>query len=230
MGISEKAVVLISGGIDSAVCLWWARKLGLDIFALTFNYHHRNPLEIRAAERLAEAAPVKEYRVIGLPFLKEVIDCPPAGLGRYDRNVPDSYVPARNIVFYGAAAGWAEALDASWIIGGHNRLDQQQYPDSRPEFIEAMNRAVKLGTFIGGRKPLSIITPLAVLSKVEVVKMALELSVPLHLTWSCHGNGEKACGHCDACRLRREAFNRLGIEDPAEYGINRGGALNNITI
>lgn len=164
---------------------------------------------------MAEAALVKEYRIIGLPFLKEAVDDPLAGLERHEENMPDNYVPARNMVFYGVAAGWAETLNADWIIGGHNRLDHQHYPDSRPEFIEAMNRAVKLGTFIGGRKPLNIITPLAGLSKVEVVKMALELGVPLHLTWSCHGDGEKACGHCDSCRVRKEAFNRLGVEDTA---------------
>ncbi len=148
------------------------------------------------------------------------MDNPLAGLEQHGEDVPDSYVPARNIIFYGVAAGWAETLDADWIIGGHNQIDHQHYPDSRPEFIEAMNRAIKLGTFIGGRKALEIITPLAGLSKVEVVKMALELGVPLHLTWSCHGNNDKACGHCYACRARGEAFNKLSIEDPADYYVN----------
>ncbi|MCL5319191.1 MAG: 7-cyano-7-deazaguanine synthase, partial [Thaumarchaeota archaeon] len=193
------------------------------------NYHRRNQQEIRAAEHLAEASLVKEYRVIELPFLKEAVDDSLAGPEWYEENVPDSYVPARNMVFYGVAAWWAETLNADWIIGGHNRLDHQDYPDSRPEFIEAMNCAIKLGTLIGGRKPLNIITPLAGLSKVEVVKMALELDVPLHLTWSCHGDGEKACGHCDACRVRKEAFNRLGVEDPAEYSINQGVPLSRVT-
>lgn len=177
-----------------------------------------------------QAAHVKEYRTIGLPFLKEAVDSPLAGLEHYEKRVPNSYVPARNIVFYGVAAGWAETLDADWIIGGHNRHDHQHYPDSRPEFIEAMNHVIKLGTLIGDRKPLNVITPLAGFSKIDVVKMALELGVPLHLTWSCHGSGYKACGHCDACRLRREAFNRLGVEDPAEYSINRGVPLNRVTV
>ncbi len=228
-GTSEKAVILLSGGIDSAVCLWWARKRGWEPFTLTFNYHHRNPREIRAAEQLARTALVNEYRAIGLPFLKEAADSPLSGLNQHEQSIPDCYVPARNITFYGVAAGWAEELDADWIIGGHNRTDHQHYPDSRPEFIEVMNRAIKLGTIIGGRKPLKIITPLASLSKVEVVKMALELGVPLHLTWSCHGSGEKACGHCDACRLRREAFDKLGVKDPAEYSINLGVPMSRVT-
>jgi 7-cyano-7-deazaguanine synthase len=212
----EKAVVLLSGGIDSAACLWWAQKRGWKTFALTFDYHQRNPQEIQATEHLAKAADVKDYRLIGLPFLKEAMDTPDAAFDQ-SKDVPDSYMPARNTVFYGVAAGWAETLDADWIVGGHNRRDHTSYPDSRPEFIEAMNRVIALGTFVGQRKPLRIVTPLANLSKMEVVKMSLDLGVPLHLTWSCHGQGEKACGRCEACSLRMEAFRELGVEDPVDY-------------
>lgn len=215
--MGDRAVVLLSGGIDSAVCLWWTMQKGWDPFALTFNYYQRNPREIRATERLVQESRAKEYKAIEVPFLKEVMDDPIIGIERYEEEIPSSYVPARNTVFYAISTWWAETVNADWIIGGHNRLDFTHYPDSRPNYIEAMNRVLKLGTYIGQRKDLKIITPLADLSKVEILKMTLDLGVPLHLTWSCHGKGEKACGLCEACRVRKDIFRQLGIEDPIEY-------------
>lgn len=215
--MGDRAVVLLSGGIDSSVCLWWAKQKGWAPFTLTFNYHQRNPREIKAAERLTQESGVKEHKVIEVPFLKEIMDNPIMGVKRYEEEgIPSSYIPARNTVFYAIAAWWAETVNADWIIGGHNRLDFAHYPDSRPNYIEAMNLVLKLGTYIGQRKTLEILTPLADLSKVEIVKMALDLGVPLHLTWSCHGKGERACGLCEACRARKDVFRQLGIEDPIE--------------
>jgi 7-cyano-7-deazaguanine synthase len=216
--LTEKAIIPLSGGIDSAVCLWWARNRGWETHGITFNYYRRNPREVQAAELLAKAIDAKEYRSIDIPFLREVSDTPDFIRGPIGDNVPPSYVPARNIVFYGIAAWWAEILDADWIVGGHNLSDRPGYPDSRPEFIGTMNRAISLGTFIGQRKPLRIITPLASLSKTEVVRMALDLGVPLHLTWSCNGTDEKPCGRCEACGKRRTAFAQLGVNDPAGHG------------
>ncbi len=213
----EKAVVLLSGGIDSAVCLWWAIKRGWEPFALTFNYHRRNPREVESTERLVQESGAEEGKVIEVPFLKEVMDSPISGVEDYKDRIPSSYIPARNTVLYGVATWWAESVNADWIVGGHNRLDFAHYPDSRPQYIEAMNRVIKLGTYIGQRKDLKIVTPLSDLSKVEVLRMAIDLEVPLHLTWSCHGRGEKACGHCEACGVRKDTFHMLGMEDPVEY-------------
>ncbi len=215
--MGDRAIVLLSGGLDSAVCLWWTMKKGWEPLTLTFNYHQRNSRELKATERLTQESDAKEYKVIEVPFLMEVMDNPLNGVEHYEDEIPSSYIPARNTVFYAIAASWAETVGAAWIVGGHNKIDFTHYPDSQPNYIEAMNRSLKLGTFIGQRRGLNIVTPLAGLSKVEILKMALTLEVPLHLTWSCHGKGEKACGLCEACRVRKDVFRQVGIDDPIEY-------------
>jgi len=217
----EKAVVLLSGGLDSAVTLWWARARRWRLYTLTVNFNRRNPCEIEAAQRIAEAACVEEHRVIDMPFLREAVDggLTPDNPILQKPDLPPAYIPARNILFYAAAAWWAETLSAEWIVGGHNSIDFKDYPDSTPEFFRAFNRVLKIGTWTGRMSSVKVLTPLSNLGKLEIVRLAVELNVPIELTWSCHGRGDRACGVCPACTARLEAFREAGLTDPVEYAV-----------
>ncbi len=214
----EKADVLLSGGIDSAVSLYWAQAKDWDVRPLTFHYFRRPPQEVVATRKILEASRIRNLREIDLPFLREVDDLKAGGLENASLlESPEGYIPARNMVFYALAAYAAEPLGARWVIGGHNGSDPEAFPDASPKFFNFFNSMYRLGLWSYSRRPVQILLPLSGRSKVDVVKLGLELGVPLELTWSCYWDRAKHCGTCASCKERREAFAALGVDDPIEY-------------
>jgi 7-cyano-7-deazaguanine synthase len=222
-----KAIVLLSGGLDSSTCLALARREGYQCYALSFDYGQRHRIELQAAERVAKTLGAQEHRIalidmrsFGHSALTADIDVPK---GRTETqmgtDIPITYVPARNTVFLSFALAWAEVLEASDIFIGVNALDYSGYPDCRPEFIEAFERMANLATAaaIEGRTRVKIHAPLIQLSKAEIVKLASELGLDFSLTHSCYDPGERGrpCGQCDSCLLRSKGFAEAGIADPA---------------
>lgn len=223
-----KAVVLLSGGLDSSTTLAVAKSQGFELYALTFRYGQRHQLEIEAAKRVASQFNVAEHKIfdVGLDrfggsALTAEIEIPKdRGLEEISKNIPITYVPARNTIFLSLGLAWAEVLGARDIFIGVNALDYSGYPDCRPEFIEAFEHMADLGTKAGveGRR-IKIHTPLIHLNKARIIKKGLELGVDFRLTSTCYDpslQGE-ACGKCDACLLRLKGFAEAGIEDPGKY-------------
>ena len=216
----DRAVILFSGGLDSATCLWWAKRQRWELNTISYNYFRRTDREIRSAENLVKTAEVREHKTIDIPFLRDIEDIlkfssTPLPEGLESRS--SAYIPARNLVFYGMAASWAETLGAAKIVGGHNRMDFDLFPDSTPKFFEVINEVLRVGTWSGKDGKLEIIRPLEKLDKAGILKLAIELRVPLELTWSCYRGRERACGTCDACIKRLRAFEEINMEDPLDY-------------
>ena len=221
----EKAVCLLSGGLDSSTCLALARRQGFAVFALSFDYGQRHKHELEAAARIAEHFRADRHLVakIGLDTfggsaLTSDIAVPKSrSAADMGGGIPITYVPARNTIFLSFALAWAEILESSAIFIGVNALDYSGYPDCRPEYIAAYERMANLATKSGveGRTHLRIHTPLMALTKAQIVQLAAELGVPFGLTRSCYdpGPGGAPCGACDACLLRRKGFEEAGIED-----------------
>jgi len=221
----QKAVCLLSGGLDSATCLALARRDGFACYALSFDYGQRHKYELSAAARIAEALGAEQHLVahIGLDVfggsaLTSDIAVPKArSTAEMSAGIPVTYVPARNTIFLSYATAWAEVLESSSIFIGVNALDYSGYPDCRPEFIEAYQHMANLATKAGveGRTRLKINTPLLRLSKAGIVKLASELGVPFGMTHSCYDPAPdgRPCGACDACLLRRKGFEEAGLED-----------------
>lgn len=217
----QKAVVLLSGGLDSTTCLSAALKDGYEVYPISFDYGQRHRRELHCAGLIAKYYKLKSYNVIkignvgGSALTDMNIDVPDY---KGSDSIPVTYVPARNIIFLSYAAGYAETVNASAIYIGVNAIDYSGYPDCRPEFIAAFQDVLKVGTKSGVEgSPVKIITPLLKLTKAEIIKLACDNRAPLHLTWSCYKGGEKACGVCDSCVLRLKGFREAGIEDPIEY-------------
>jgi len=226
--VTPKAVVLLSGGMDSATAAAVALDRGFEVSALSFRYGQRHATELEAARRVAERLGLSRQVVLDIDLrafggsaltgdLRVPKDTP---LERIGSSIPATYVPARNTIFLSFALGWAETLGASDIFLGANALDYSGYPDCRPEYIEAFERMANLATRAGveGRR-LRIHTPLISLSKAEIVKLGTRLGVEYALTWSCYdptADGT-ACGRCEACILRRKGFREAGMEDPISY-------------
>lgn len=217
----KKAVVLLSGGLDSTTCLSVALKSGYEVYPLSFDYGQRLKKEIDCAKSIAKYYKIRNHKIIkidnfgGSALTDMAIDIP--NFNGKD-GIPVTYVPARNIIFLSYAVGYAEVLGAEAIYIGVNMIDYSGYPDCRAEFIEAFEDMVRVGTKTGvDGKPVKIITPLIKLSKGEIVTIACENRAPIHLTTSCYNGGEKACGVCDSCTLRLNGFKESGIEDPIEY-------------
>jgi 7-cyano-7-deazaguanine synthase len=220
----SKAVVLLSGGMDSATCLAMARAAGLDCYALSFDYGQRHTAELDAASAVARAFDVSAHRVLrmdlgaigGSALTDERIDVPETA----GDSIPVTYVPARNTVFLSFALGWAEVLDADAIYVGVNAVDYSGYPDCRPEYVAAFQRLADLATkrAIEGES-IGIVAPLIKMTKGEIVRRGSELGVDFGLTVSCYQAEEDggACGVCDACRLRRTGFAEAGMVDPTRY-------------
>ncbi len=215
----KKAVVLFSGGLDSTTCLYWALSKGYKCFALNINYGQKHLHERAAAVKIAKAAGVNLVNItLDMPWLKGAtslvkgskLKMPNASLAQIKaaKKVPNTYVPARNLVFVSVAASMAESLGASAIIAGPNAVDFSGYPDCRPAFYKPLGRAVKEGTCGGNIK---ILTPLIKLSKAQIVKLGLKLGAPLGQTRSCYQNLKKPCGKCDACKLRAAGFKAAGV-------------------
>lgn len=232
-------MVLLSGGLDSAVALAAARRDGLACHALTVDYGQRHRAELAAARRIARALGAAEHRVVMLDLraiggsaLTADIDVPKdreqgtGDRGQERSEVPVTYVPARNTVFLSLAAGYAEVVGADSIVIGVNAVDYSGYPDCRPEFIAAMERALTLGTRAGDQgDPIRIDAPLARMSKAQIIRLGASLGLDFALTHSCYDPdaGGAACGHCDSCLIRRRGFEEAGVPDPTRYGSGRPG-------
>ena len=230
MAISEaglKAVVLLSGGVDSATTLAIARESGFAPYALTFRYGQRHAAEVEAARRVARALDAAEHLVLDVdlrPFggsaLTADIPVPKdRDAQEIGKGIPVTYVPARNTIFLAFALGWAEVLGSQDVFIGANVLDYSGYPDCRPEYLEAFQRMADLATKAGveGRQRLTIHAPLLQLTKQQIIERGLALGVDYALTLSCYDpspSGEP-CGRCDACQLRLKGFAAAGVADPA---------------
>ncbi|MGM0376891.1 MAG: 7-cyano-7-deazaguanine synthase QueC [Bacteroidota bacterium] len=218
-----KAVVLLSGGLDSAVTLYLAKSEGYDIYALSFDYGQRHNRELRAAREIAEEAGVAGHQTItlkldqwgGSSLTDQSMDVENGDIDRDD--IPVTYVPARNMVFLSVAASYAEAIGAQNIFIGVSQVDYSGYVDCRQSFLDAMENAINLGTVMGAEKnqPIRLHAPFVHKTKAEEIRLGEELKVPFELTWSCYRGGEKPCGTCDSCLLRARAFQEAGVEDKA---------------
>lgn len=219
----KRAVVLVSGGMDSAVVLAIAREQGFEPYALSVRYGQRHTSELDAADRVSEAlgaaahkTVVVDLRSIGGSALTDDIDVPEAG----GPGIPVTYVPARNTIMLSVALGWAEVLGSADLFCGVNAVDYSGYPDCRPEFIEAFDKLANVATKAGVEGAgFRVHAPLLRMSKADIVREGLRLGVDFAQTVSCYqadADG-RACGHCDACRLRAEGFAAAGVEDPTRY-------------
>lgn len=220
----KKAVILLSGGLDSATVVAMAKAEGYQCYSMSFDYGQRHRVELQAAERVAQQLGVIEHKVVGLNLngiggsaLTDLnIDVPEAP----SEGIPVTYVPARNTVFLALALGWAEVLDAQDIFIGVNAVDYSGYPDCRPEFIQAFERMANLATKAGVEgEGFRIRAPLQYLSKAQIIQAGLANGVDYALTVSCYQADEegRACGKCDSCRLRAEGFANAGVADPTRY-------------
>jgi 7-cyano-7-deazaguanine synthase len=224
----KRAVVLLSGGIDSTTTLAIAIAEGYEVYALSFDYGQRHQIETEAARRIADSLGAKEHRVakidlciFGGSALTDDIDVPKKrSETEIAHGIPVTYVPARNTIFLAYALAWAEVIAASDIFLGVNAIDYSGYPDCRPQFIEAFETLANLGTKAGieGRR-FYFHTPLIKFSKAEIIRKSVGLSVDLSLTHSCYDPSPEgvACGECDSCLLRLKGFREAGIKDPIRY-------------
>jgi 7-cyano-7-deazaguanine synthase len=215
MSKSKKALVMLSGGIDSSTCLYWAKKKFSDVLAITFNYHGRIENEKKATAELARRAAVRSLLEVNVPFIKEYSDFYKSSIFKddWDRRL-SSYIPARNMIFYSICAHYAEFLDIKWIVGGHNSHDAEFFRDATKGYIKKINSLLREGGLISSNEPPVILLPLADMNRQKIISLALEIEVPLELTWSCHNEGERHCRQCYSCSQRLEAFSCLGIKDP----------------
>ena len=222
-----KAVVLLSGGLDSSTVLYQAKADNCECYALSFDYQQRHRRELDAAATIAKSAVVREHRVVsfdlrawgGSALTDTQLDLPKSrNLDQMAENIPITYVPARNTIFLSFGLAYAEALGAQYVYIGVNALDYSGYPDCRPDYIQAMQTVFRLGTKQGREgEEIKIVTPLIELKKTEIIQLGNKLGVPWEKTWSCYAGGELACGVCDSCRLRLAAFEELGLSDPLGY-------------
>jgi len=229
---APKAVVLLSGGMDSTTTAAIAMSRGFDVHALSFRYGQRHRAELEAAKRVAERLGIRRHvildidlRAFGGSALTSDIEVPKdTPMDEIGRRIPATYVPARNTIFLSFALGWAEVLGASDIFLGANAMDYSGYPDCRPEFVRAFETMAGLATRAGveGGGRLTIHTPLIALSKREIIEQGLALGVDYGITLTCYDPdpGGAACGRCEACLLRLKGFREVGIEDPAMYQVS----------
>jgi len=220
-----KAIVLLSGGIDSTCCLYTMKELTSDIEAVTFSYGQRHSQELKQARRIAEYAKVHHNFVyLTMPHMNTSLaaNSPlevPKNQMTETEGIPSTYVPGRNTIFLAIAASLAESLSFDLIVIGANAVDYSGYPDCRPEYIDAMNYLMTLSSKKGiSGKPIQVYAPIINFPKSEIIKKASDLNAPLHLTHSCYDpQDDKACGVCDSCRIRRKGFHEANIVDPTQY-------------
>ncbi len=219
-----RAVVLLSGGLDSTTTLAMAIHEGYEVYALSFDYGQRHSRELESAKKIARYYKVPhkimnvDLRQIGGSALTDSIEVPERELEEIKGEIPVTYVPARNTILLSFALAYAEVIDADAIFYGANAIDYSGYPDCRPEYVEAFERMANLGTKRGVEgKFIKIVAPLINMTKAEIIKRGMKLGVPYELTWSCYRGGERACGRCDSCLLRLKGFMEAGYEDPLEY-------------
>ncbi|HEV8594741.1 MAG TPA: 7-cyano-7-deazaguanine synthase QueC [Thermoplasmata archaeon] len=219
-----RAVVLLSGGLDSTTALAIAASKGREIYALTVDYGQRHRKEIDAAKKVGKHFHVKEHKVLAVDLgsirgsaLTDRSVAVPRGRDpmAMAEGIPATYVPARNTILLGLALAYAESVDAGEVYIAANAIDYSGYPDCRPEFYEAFREVARLGTKRGVEgRPIEIHTPLIRMTKEDIVRTGARLGVPFALTWSCYFGRAKACGVCDSCQLRGKGFRAAGIEDP----------------
>lgn len=224
-----KAVVLLSGGLDSTTTLAQARSLGFECYALSFNYSQRHSYELEAAKNVATHFQVKEHKIVNIDFISEIGNSAltdrnqkvPIFQGQNDE-VPATYVPARNTIFLSLALGWAEVIAAQAIFIGVSATDYSGYPDCRPQFIEAFSQLAQLAlkrTAVEGSQ-LDIRAPLLELNKAQTITLGNKLGVDYAMTVSCYQfDGKKACGQCDSCLFRAKGFAQAGVSDPTPYHV-----------
>src|SRR5712692_3262904 len=232
----ETAVVLLSGGMDSATALAMTTKEGNRVIGLTFDYGQRHRKEVDAAERIAKHFRVADHRIViidlsaigGSALTDERIRVPEQRrIEEIGRDIPITYVPARNTIFLAYATGLAEATAAKSIVIAANQVDYSGYPDCRPEYYAAFREVARLGTKRGVEGDvIEIRTPLIHMSKADIVRKGDELGVPWELTWSCYLGGARACGVCDSCQLRLKGFREAGVKDPLPYASRSRRAAN----
>ncbi len=225
----KKAVVLSSGGIDSTTAMAMAKHEGFEIYSLSFFYGQRHAVELEAAQKVADALGVAEHLVINFDLTKiggssltDDMDVPKARDERtMTREIPVTYVPARNTIFLSFALAWAEVLESSNIFIGVNAIDYSGYPDCRPEYIDAFERMANLATKSGveGMTKINIRTPVIRLTKAQIIKKGMELGIDYSVTHSCYDPSPQglACGRCDSCSLRKKGFKEAGVDDPTRY-------------
>lgn len=220
----KRAVILLSGGLDSVTALAIAKQQGFECYTLSFNYGQRHDVELQAAEKLSQLFGAVEHKVInidlraigGSALTDNEIDVPE----EHQEGIPITYVPARNTVFLSIALGWAEVLSAQAIFVGVNAVDYSGYPDCRPEFIAAFEQLANLATKAGveGQK-LMVHAPLIKMTKAEIIQQGIKLGVDYSQTISCYQADKegRACGRCDSCHFRQQGFEQAGIADPTRY-------------
>ena len=218
-----KAIILLSGGMDSAVCASIAKKEGYTLYGFHVDYRQRtSKKELECAKKVAAFFDVEDFKVLSLDFLREI-----GGSGLVDERIelpreetegiPLSYVPFRNSIILSLATAWAEVIGAETLFYGANSIDFSGYPDCRPQYFKAFQSLIDVGT--KDETSITLKVPLSHMSKADIVKKGLELHTPFELTWSCYTQNERACGVCDSCRLRLKGFEENHIKDPIEYDI-----------
>lgn len=234
--MSNPAVVLLSGGLDSATALAVAQQDGFDVHAMSFSYGQRHSSELDAARRVAARAGVVDHKIVPIDLrtfggsaLTDDIEVPlDRPVDEMSDGIPVTYVPARNTIFLSYGLAWSEVLGSSDIYIGVNALDYSGYPDCRPEYVDAFQSMARLATKAGveGTTKLTIHAPLVHLTKAEIISLGTELGVDYSLTVSCYNADEvgRACGRCDSCELRRRGFEEAAISDPTSYGAAVGVA------
>jgi len=219
----RRAVILLSGGLDSAVCLAKASKEGRSTCCITFNYGQKHETEIESAQKLARVFNAERHMVFNIDLNRiggsSLLDDSPVPVNRdMDRGeIPSTYVPARNTIFLSIALGWAEVLGAHEIWTGVNEVDTSGYPDTRPEFIQAFEKMALLATkMTSAGDGMRIVAPLKGMDKGGIVGLGKQLGLDFSLTWSCYNPqpGGRVCGICDSCRLRARGFDKAGVSDP----------------
>jgi 7-cyano-7-deazaguanine synthase len=219
--MSRSAVVLLSGGLDSTTALYWAKARGFSVVGLCVDYGQRHAKELDSARRVAKLAGAPLHRIrLPLPWLggsslvNKARALPDVPLGRIGGgSIPSTYVPGRNTVFLSLGLSLADAIGADAVVIGANALDYSGYPDCRPPYLRAFEKAARLGS----RRPkLAILAPLLRLDKRAIVRLATRLGAPIERTWSCYAGGARPCGRCDSCKLRAKGFLQAGLKDPTE--------------
>ena len=225
----KKAIVLSSGGVDSTTSMAIAKAEGYEIYSLSFRYGQRHSLELEAAQKVAKAFAARQHLLIDIDLgriggsaLTDDIDVPKArSESEMQKEIPVTYVPARNTIFLSYALAWAEVLKVSDIFIGVNAIDYSGYPDCRPEYIESFERMANLATKVGveGKTRVKIHTPLIEMTKAQIIQKGVDLGVDYSMTHSCYDPSAdgKACGQCDSCLLRKKGFLEAGVPDPTKY-------------
>ena len=227
--MTKKAVCLISGGLDSAVTGFIAKKQGYDIYALSFRYGQRHTKELSCAKKISKAVGAKNHIILPIDLQKfggssllssstqKITNHPVKDIGK---RIPSTYVPARNTIFLSFALAYAETINADAIFIGVNAVDYSAYPDCRPNYIKMFQQLAHLATRQGAEgKTVRIKAPLLHLTKAEIVKKGVRLNVPFSQTWSCYRGAATACGRCDSCLLRLKGFQEANMKDPLPYAL-----------